>query len=70
MTVEVFKTNVRYKRQAKVLLDALSARFPRFRMNFDLEDCDKVLRIEGEEIPQQKITALVTEKGYQCDVLE
>lgn len=53
-----------------MLLNVLSARFPRFRMNFDLEDCDKILRIEGEEIPQQKITALVTEKGYQCDVLE
>ncbi|MGN6638131.1 MAG: methyltransferase type 11 [Mucilaginibacter sp.] len=70
MTVEVFKTNVRYKRQAKMLLEVLSTSFPRFKINFDLEDCDKILRIEGKKIPQQKITALVTGRGYQCSVLE
>lgn len=68
--VEVFKTNVRHKRQAKTLLAALSKQFPLFRINFDLEDCDKILRVEGENIPRQKILKLVTENGYQCNVLE
>lgn len=53
-----------------MLLEVLSTSFPRFRINFDLEDCDKILRIEGKKIPQQKITALVTGRGYQCSVLE
>jgi hypothetical protein len=68
--VEVFRTNVRRKRQAKVLLDILSKQFPLFRINFDLEDCDKILRIEGENISQEKIAKLVTENGYQCNVLD
>ena len=68
--VEVFRTNVRHKRQAKVLLNILSKQFPLFHMNFDLEDCDKILRVEGENICQEKIAGLVTENGYECGVLE
>jgi len=68
--VEVYKTNVRYKRQAKRVLDELSKQFPMFSINFDLEDCDKILRVEGKNIPQEKIARLVTENGYQCNVLD
>jgi hypothetical protein len=68
--VEVFKTNVRGKRQARVLLDILSDRFPLFRINFDLEDCDRILRVEGDNVCQEKIAELVTGSGYLCDVLE
>ena len=68
--VEVYKTNVRHKRQAKRLIGVLSKQFPMFSINFDLEDCDKILRVEGRNIPQEKIARLVTESGYQCNVLE
>lgn len=68
--VEVYKTNVRHKRQAKRLLGVLSEQFPMFSINFDLEDCDKILRVEGKNIPQEKIARMVTENGYQCSVLE
>jgi hypothetical protein len=68
--VEVYKTNVRHKRAARKLLDVLSKQFPTFSINFDLEDCDKILRVEGANIPQEKIVKLVSENGYQCDVLE
>jgi hypothetical protein len=67
--VEVFKTNVRQKRQARVLLNKLTKQFPMFKINFDLEDCDKILRVEGSNIRQEKIAKLVTENGYCCDVL-
>ena len=69
-TVEVFRTNVRQKRQARVLLNILSKQFPRLKINFDLEDCDKILRVEGSNVHQDKIARLVTENGYCCDVLE
>jgi hypothetical protein len=68
--VEVFKTNVRQKKQAKMILNVLSRHFPLFRINFDLEDCDKILRVEGENISKGKITELIAENGYQCEILE
>ena len=68
--VEVFKTDVRYKRQAKRVLNILSREFPLFKINFDLEDCDKILRVEGEDIQQERIARLVTRHGYQCITLE
>lgn len=68
--VEVYKTNVRHRRQAKKILDVLWKRYPMFSINFDLEDCDKVLRIEGENIPKEKIARLVVENGYLCSILE
>ncbi len=68
--VEVFRTNVRRKRQAKVLLDILSKQFPLLHINFDLEDCDNILRVEGENICPETITGLVAENGYECGILE
>jgi hypothetical protein len=68
--VEVFKTNVGHKKQAKTLLGVLAKHYPLFRINFDLEDCDKILRVEGEDIQREKIARLVTEHGYQCHILE
>ena len=68
--VEVFKTNVRRKRQARALLNILAEQFPMFKINFDLDDCDKILRVEGSNVRQEKIAKLVTENGYYCDVLK
>ena len=70
LVVEVFKTNVRHKKQAKELFNVLSKQFPSFSINFDLQDCDRILRVEGEDVCHEKITALVTESGFECDVLE
>jgi hypothetical protein len=68
--VEVYRTNVRHKRAAKRLLSVLSAQFPMFSINFDLEDCDKILRVEGENIQPDDIAKLVAENGYQCNLLD
>ena len=68
--VEVFKTNVQRKTQSKMLLCILSETFPSFKINFDLSDCDKVLRVEGNNIETLPIMILVKEHGFQCEVLE
>ena len=68
--VEVYKTNVNRRRQAKKLAAHLTEHFPALKINFDLEDCDHILRIEGEDIRNEKITRLVTERGYRCEILE
>ena len=68
--VEVFKTNVQKKTQSKMLLCILSEAFPSFKINFDLSDCDKVLRVEGDNMEALRIMMLVKEYGFNCDVLD
>jgi len=68
--VEVFKTNVQKKTQSKMLLCILSEAFPSFKINFDLSDCDKVLRVEGDTMEAFRIIMLVKEYGFNCEVLD
>ncbi len=68
--VEVFKTNVTKKSQSKILLCKLSETYPSLKINFDLSDCDKVLRIEGDNMEAARIVSLVNEHGFTCEVLD
>ena len=68
--VEAFKTNVQKKTQSRMLLCILSEAFPSFKINFDLSDCDKVLRVEGDDIEAWRIMTLVTEHGFKCEILD
>lgn len=68
--VEVFKTNVQKKAQSKMLLCILSETFPSFRINFDLSDCDKVLRVEGDDMEAVRIMILVKRHGFTCEILD
>ncbi|HEY0680442.1 MAG TPA: hypothetical protein VGD17_19300 [Chitinophagaceae bacterium] len=70
MIIEVFKTNVQKVAQAERLVDLLLHHFPGSRVNFDLHDCDKILRVEGGNIKPEKVMLLVREKGFYCRVLE
>jgi hypothetical protein len=70
MMVEVFKTNVRNKIQAKQIADLLRLAFSDARINFDLGDCDKILRVEGiNESNSPVIVADLNRLGFQCEVL-
>ncbi|UZR97097.1 hypothetical protein [Chondrinema litorale] len=44
--VEVFKTNVECEEQASMLLKKIHEEFDEYKANFDLEDCDNILRVE------------------------
>jgi hypothetical protein len=68
--IEVFKTNVQKKAQSKMLLSILSDAFPSSKINFDLSDCDKVLRVEGENIQALSVMVLVKENGFRCEILD
>jgi len=67
--VEVFKTNVQ-ERKAPILLAALSNAFPGCRINFDLEDCDRVLRIEGTDFCNEAIISMLNAHNCICEILE
>jgi len=68
--VEVFKTNVQKSRQAKQVVTVLQKYFPGSKINFDLDDCDKVLRVEAKALAPQQVIQLVTQNGFTCIVLE
>jgi len=68
--VEVFKTNVRSIRKAKHVIQKLAEEFPAHKINFDLDDCDKILRVQGKNILQEEIINVVTALNYQCEILE
>jgi hypothetical protein len=68
--VEVFKTNVPDAFIAEKLLAVLRHCFPGSRINFDLTDCDKVLRVETSRPSGEKIKQIVRENGYRCEELQ
>jgi len=67
-TVEVYRTTVPSRLAADVLLQQLHWFFPGWCISFDLEDCDRVLRVEtaGDPVPGDFIAGLLGQNGYQC----
>lgn len=69
ITVEVFKTNVCEQRTVQRLIKKLLRQYPDARINFDLEDCDRVLRVEGIRLCVQQIMATLLKEGFVCEEL-
>lgn len=67
--IEVFKTNVSDTATADLIRKNLQLAFPGYKINFDLQDCDKILRIEGNKILPATVTELVKASGFYCEVL-
>ena len=67
--VEVFKTNVEQPDQSQMLIHRIRSHIPNGKINFDLEDCDKILRVEAESISVQVIIKLLKQHGFHAEVL-
>lgn len=68
--IEIFKTNVQASEQAEELVNLLQQTFPGNKINFDLDDCDKVLRIEGKNVISRNVMNILKERGFMCNLLE
>lgn len=70
--VRVFKTNITDTTQAEEFVDSIHLNFSNYIANFDLEDCDNILRIESfhNDICQESIINLITEKGFYAEELQ
>ena len=68
--VEVFKTNVQKIRDAAKVIQRLAEYLPGHKITFDLADCDKILRVEGERICIVTVIKLLQENDYECAVLD
>ena len=68
--IEVFKTDIELASDADGLTQLLLQHFPGSRINFDLQDCDRILRVEGKDFSPDKIMMLVHKNGFHCEILE
>ena len=70
MQIEVFKTNVKTKKNADRIITVIKSIVPFGKINFDLNDRDKILRIEAQEIQVQPILNTLLNLGFSCTPLE
>lgn len=68
--IEIFKTNVEVEEQCYAIISTLINTFSFIKVNFDLEDCDKIMRVEGSDFSVDQIMEKVRILGYRCEVLE
>jgi hypothetical protein len=69
--IEVFRTNVCDRGDATSIIAQLSIRQPECLINFDLDDCDRILRIESrsKEINIQSVIEVLKNNHFDCEVL-
>ena len=68
--VLVFKTSVSEERDVNTLRPVLDALTPATDLwNFDLEDCDNILRIETQNLRASAIQDTLHTFGYFCEEL-
>lgn len=69
--VEVFRTNVTEKEQAELLIDKIQRAFADHKANFDLGDCDRILRVisSGGIVRSDFVIRILSDHGFLAEVL-
>lgn len=69
--VEVYSTDVKSEKQERFILKVLQTKFPDYKINFDLEDRDNILRVEkyNSSIDIHGIIEVIKDFGYTAEVL-
>jgi hypothetical protein len=68
--VEVFKTNITENGKAVEIISMLSHHLPGCKINFDLQDCDNILRVKGDNVSVTEVIQLVSSTGAACALLD
>jgi predicted PP-loop superfamily ATPase len=69
--VEVFKTNVNSREHARMLLTQMHRIHADYKANFDLEDCDRILRVEcmSGTVNSSTVINLLKKSGFMVEIL-
>lgn len=69
--VEVFKTDVKAYAHARMLIREIQEAFAGYSANFDLQDCDNILRITSQRkmISSSCLISFLKEYGFHAEVL-
>jgi hypothetical protein len=68
--IEIYKTNIDNEREIAIVLDLLRVQYHHAKINFDLDDCDRILRIKGRNVCSLNVIKLLTENGFECSLLD
>lgn len=71
-SVEIFRTNVMNNIAATAVIEVLARSIRSAKINFDLDDCDKILRVEfiGGYTDTFVIMDTVKNLGFEIELLE
>lgn len=69
--IEVFRTNVQDPHHAIMLVGQINKTFEGYTANFDLEDCDNVLRVKSQAggIQAASVIDLLKDFGFYAEIL-
>ncbi|WP_353779251.1 hypothetical protein [Winogradskyella sp. 3972H.M.0a.05] len=70
LKIQIFKTNIKAESDLNTLKPLLDSISYIIKWSIDLEDIDKVLKIESHEsLSEEDIINLVKSRGYYCEEL-
>jgi hypothetical protein len=69
MDILVFKTNIDREDDVMRVMSRKKEEARIRRWSVDREDCDKVLRVEADEILPDEIIEMINNAGYACEEL-
>ena len=69
--VEVFRTNVNDLDHANMLIELIHNSFAEYQANFDLDDCDRILRVESTTglVQSSFLILLLKNSGFIAEIL-
>jgi hypothetical protein len=67
--IEVYSTNITTRKDAMRILKAFRQEFPAASLFFDLEDCDKIMRVVASMDIIPIIPSWLKTLGFDCKIL-
>ena len=67
--IEVYRTTVTDFDESQLLIKLLQDVMLGAEVTFDLEDCDKVLRIKADYIDRNQVISILSRYNYECELL-
>jgi len=69
--IEVFKTNVQEQQHAAAIVNEIHKHLGHCHANFDLQDCDNILRVKSAsgEVPVNTLFEILNRYGCRAEIL-
>ena len=69
--IGIFRTNISSVHDKNSVINAISNNFSVQACSVDIEDCDRVLRVDApESLEEHVIIEFVTRLGFSCHILD